>query len=147
MYDAKNLSKLVGHQVKKVFMNSEYLKFVLEDGTEYGFAVEGDCCSTSYFYDFIGLDKLLTNKVVSAKSVSLADDDPRAKLDATDGWDDEIEVYGYEIVTEDPKFGEVTTVFSFRNASNGYYGGWMYDCDNVPSTVPELKADTTEIQE
>ena len=34
-------------------------------------------------------------------------------------------VYGYKIVTAHPVFGEVTSVLSFRNSSNGYYGGWM----------------------
>ena len=34
-----------------------------------------------------------------------------------------VRVYGYRIASDHPTWGEVTAVMSFRNDSNGYYGG------------------------
>ena len=36
-----------------------------------------------------------------------------------------IAVYGFKFITVSEQWGEQTTVLSFRNESNGYYGGWM----------------------
>lgn len=140
MYDHDIAKHLVGKKIKQVYMNDEYLAFKTDKGNVV-FTVEGDCCSSSYFHDFIGLDKVKNNgPVKSAGEVSLQDDDPRAKVDA-DEWE-EIAVYGFEIVTEDPTFGDVTTVFSFRNSSNGYYGGWMYyHGDTIPKGMTALRKD------
>lgn len=43
-------------------------------------------------------------------------------------------MYGYKIISES-KWGDQTSVFSFRNSSNGYYGGWM---DLVSSTQQDI---------
>ena len=111
-------------------------------GHVWAYEVEGDCCSYSYFHDFFGVPHLLNNGAVTeVGDVDLAPDDPRFKrpakaderpadmdYDHPDYWDysdEDIQVYGYKIVTAHPVFGEVTSVLSFRNSSNGYYGGWM----------------------
>lgn len=139
MYDHDIEKHLVGKKIKQVYMNDQYLAFKT-DKDDVVFTVEGDCCSSSYFHDFIGLDKVKKNgAVVSAKEVSLQDDDPRCK---EEGHEDYLRCYGFEIVTEDPEFGEVTTVFSFRNDSNGYYGGWMYySGDTIPKDMTALRKD------
>jgi hypothetical protein len=49
---------------------------------------------------------------------------------------DVVAAYGFEIVTTDPKFGDVTSVFSFRNDSNGYYGGNLYQMDRIGDSMP-----------
>lgn len=139
MYDHDIEKHLVGKKIKQVYMNEQYLAFKTDKG-DVVFTVEGDCCSSSYFHDFIGLDKVKNNgPVVSAKEVNLLDSDPRCK---EEGHEDCLRCYGFEIVTEDPKFGEVTTVFSFRNDSNGYYGGWMYYAgDKIPKDMRALRKD------
>jgi hypothetical protein len=116
-----NLDSLLGKNVKQVFWTDEELGFTFTDGTWAAFVVYGDCCSWSYLYDFHGVKKLIENgPIVSVKA-----------LDADVKEDGELECYGWEIVTEHPVWGEQTSVFSFRNESNGYYGGWIQ-----PNAVP-----------
>lgn len=141
MYDSK-LEQLVGRIIEKIFMNEDNLKFETDLGT-FVFGVEGDCCSSSYFHDFIGVKKLLAgNPVVSVKEIELDQDDSKVKVNRNDS--EEIAYYGYEIVTEDPQFGEVTSVFSFRNSSNGYYGGWMNIVSEDTVVKPQIKDDVLE---
>ena len=135
-YDTDLNKDLTGKTIQKIFMSHGYLQFDTDGGT-FVYAVEGDCCSQSYFYDFHGVKKLLSgNPVVSAREIEL--EEPTDE-DARNG--DVVVAYGYEIVTEDPKFGEVTSVFSFRNDSNGYYGGSMYYTKERPTGLKELTDD------
>ena len=135
----ENLEKLVGKKIKKIFFNENYLKFETDDGN-FCFTVEGDCCSHSVFYDFYGVKKLLENsKVLSVKEIQLTDDDKKDNK----MYQEEVSKYGYEIVTENKEFGEQTSVFSFRNYSNGYYGGWMEDCADQ-EVLPEINDDVIE---
>ena len=136
-YQTEDLARdLVGRTINKIFMSHEYLQLDTSGGT-FVYTVEGDCCSVSYFYDFYGVEKLLKgNPVVSVKEIEL--DEP-TDADARRG--DVVRAYGFEIVTEDPELGEVTSVFSFRNDSNGYYGGWMSFTDARPSYLKELTTD------
>lgn len=147
--DTDTMKQLVGHKVLAIRMNDDYLSFITE-GPEIAFTVYGDCCSHSYFHDFHGVEKLLDNgPVLATYSVELDPGDPgwydegseKAAAKAQwlganpgkalpkyewDWWEGEggyIQVYGYSIVTEHPFFGEQTSTFSFRNSSNGYYGG------------------------
>lgn len=126
-------------------MNDEYLIFETDRGAT-AYTVEGDCCSRSYFHDFIGVKKLLENgPVIEASEVK--DDSLPTELagpEEQDGdrYEDEyIQVYGYRLVTEHPLFGEQTSVFAFRNASNGYYGGWMFDAEVPADEIPEILDD------
>lgn len=133
------INRLVGKTIKNVYMSDEYLKFDTDQG-EVSFNVYGDCCSNSYFYDFIGVEKLLNNgPIISAKAVDLDGSDPRGIVPEREYY--EVQVYGYEIVTEDPKFGPVTTVFSFRNSSNGYYGGSLESCSRAPVGLKQITKD------
>ena len=50
---------------------------------------------------------------------------------------EEVQVYGYRITAEHPLFGPVSAVMSFRNTSNGYYGGWMDRSHKEPNYLPE----------
>jgi hypothetical protein len=58
-------------------------------------------------------------------------------------------VYGYSITLE-PKendyYGERTAVFSFRNESNGYYGGWIEKTEDR-EVLPEITEDVLEVKE
>jgi hypothetical protein len=139
---SENLYKLVGKKIIRIFINEDYLKFET-DGGPFVFRVEGDCCSRSVFYDLIGTKKLLENgPVLAVKELELGDGeekDDRKK----DYHDSAISLYGYAITTEHPEFGEQTSVFSFRNYSNGYYGGWM-EAASDREVFPEVTDDVLE---
>lgn len=118
-----SLNTLVGKTITRIRWNDDYLLFDT-DGGPFGFWVDAECCSTSYFYDFYGVAHLLNNgPVISTRAIDLASHE----ADYAD-----IQCYGFELVTNHPKWGEVTSVFSFRNSSNGYYGGSMNPCTAVP---------------
>jgi hypothetical protein len=117
-YD-NDFAEIVGATVERVFWSSDRMILDTDKGT-FIYDVEGECCSYSYFHDFIGIKKLLNNgPVVGFESVDLEADDIE-----DDGYNC-TQVYGYRFETEHPKWGLMSSVVSFRNESNGYYGGWM----------------------
>lgn len=130
-----NTERLIGKKVERIFMNETHLQFVTDQGA-ITYTVEGDCCSHSYFYDFIGVKKLLENgPIISVKEIDVGESE--------DNGGDYIQKYGFSITTESEKFGEMTSVFSFRNSSNGYYGGRMEDSGNI-DVSPEIFDDILE---
>lgn len=145
MYDS--FDDLVGKKVLRIFLNEEYLQFVTDNGT-LTYTVSGDCCSRSIFYDFYGVKNLLNNGPVTKwETVDLLPSDivkgeygsDKDKKDE----DTEIQVYGYRFTTESPEWGEMSSVVSFRNYSNGYYGGTL----NITSdreVSPEIFDDVSE---
>lgn len=140
------LKELVGSKIQRIFFNENYLKFETDRGN-FIYGVEGDCCSTSMFYDFIGVRKLLSQNIVTqVEAIDLYANDivecDHEKQDRKSS-DSEIQVYGYKITTLDPIWGEVTSVVSFRNYSNGYYGGWM-ECTPDRPVSPEIFDDVLE---
>lgn len=111
------LESIVGAIVNRIAMDEDTLVFDTDKGL-FAFTVYGDCCSLSYFYDFYGVDKLLGNgPVTEVHEVELDQSDVQQR--------DYTQAYGFSLVTEHPTWGAQTSVFSFRNDSNGYYGGWM----------------------
>jgi hypothetical protein len=127
--------------VEAVFMDEKNLTFVTDSG-DVSFAVAGECCSKSYFFDFYGIKNLLGSKVVKFEKVDLSPGDPgynkrtyntkpkgNLKGKAAKKAQEEprvfTKVYGYRFTTLHPIFGPVSSVLSFRNDSNGYYGGRM----------------------
>lgn len=134
-----HVQELTGATVKRLYMDQTYLKFKTDKG-DYCFAVRGDCCSSSYFWDFLGVKHLLSgHPIVKVEQVYL--DDP---TDANAQSGDVVQAYGYRFVVDTPEFGEVTALMSFRNDSNGYYGGWMQDASSVPADLPEVTDDVLE---
>lgn len=110
---------LLNRTIAEIRVNEEYLVFTDTEGQVFGYRVIGDCCSHSYFYDFHHPERLLKgNPVAAVEEIELGDDE-------TGEYGDVVACYGYRITTNDETFGPVSTVFSFRNSSNGYYGGWM----------------------
>lgn len=128
---------LVGKTVREIWMNEDHLKFVTDQGNVI-YEVEGDCCSHSYFHDFYGVANVIGREVVAFEQVYLSPGDPGYRRETfEDGVGNQdwelVRVYGYRITTEHPAFGHVSAVLSFRNRSNGYYGGWMETTDrDVP---------------
>ena len=128
------LQKLVGKTIAKVFYSPDYLIFEDSEGIQHPYTVEGDCCSQSLFYDFFGIDVLIGGTIKEIKSVPVTPSDiygNGSSYKDQASYDDSIQVYGYQITVQ-PKeggynYGERTAVFSFRNYSNGYYGGSLVD--------------------
>lgn len=146
-----SIRDLVGANVDEIYWSDRIVTFATDKGL-ISYQVYGDCCSSSYFHDMIGVKKLLENgPVIDIESVNLKPGDPghpdspefedpdvqavHDALQPDEGYDDDVvQVYGYRITTEDPTFGPVSTVLAFRNSSNGYYGGWM---ERVKGTLDE----------
>lgn len=139
------LQELIGKKVERVFMSSDNLKFITDKGNLL-YSVEGDCCSHSYFFDFYGVKNLLKNGVITdVKEVALH---PNLDKDNEKAYESGLlKIYGFQITTESPEFGEVTSVVSFRNDSNGYYGGSMSLESDVDQTInaTELFEDVIDI--
>ena len=132
------LTRLVGRTVSEIRMSEDVLTLITDQGPM-SWAVEGDCCSQSVFFDFYGVRHLLDNgPVLAFENVDLSPGDPGYHdCNGSDGCGGEFtQVYGYRITTEHPQFGPVTSVFSFRNYSNGYYGGWMFETDRHADSPP-----------
>jgi hypothetical protein len=115
------LTRLVGKKIQRIAMSEGELAFGTDQGL-IAFQVEGDCCSHSYFYDFYGVEKLLVNGPVTEVGAVDIDESTVEQHECT-------QAYGFKIISTSPVWGDQTSVFSFRNDSNGYYGGWMYPLD------------------
>lgn len=119
--DEKISAAIVGKKVTGVYLDYDLLAFETLDGPVY-YSVEGDCCSRSSFHDILGVKKLIeSGKVIKVEEVGASFECDNY----SESGDDCISTYGYAFVAEHPNFGEITCVVSFRNDSNGYYGGWM----------------------
>lgn len=131
---------IVGKTLKSIRYDDQHLFLIFDD--EYlSLTVYGDCCSYSYFYDFYGVEKILNHKITDFKEVDLDPTDLKASHDG-----DRIQVYGYKIVCErsadDYQWDkEPTAVFSFRNDSNGYYGGSLENGGELDEKVPVITKD------
>lgn len=149
--------KLIGKTIYKIYMNELYLVFITApDNSEVvAFGVWGDCCSHSYFHDFIGVKNILGKKVVEFKRIGLEGPEHSSNYNTRE----EMTKEGLPITpghfhlfvfSEDGKTFNAdgnyeledeyavqyygykiivddgqSAVFAFRNSSNGYYGGEM----------------------
>ena len=137
------LKDLVGKKVNKIFLNQQNLKFET-DGGNLVYEVLGDCCSYSFFYDFYGIKNVIGHKVKEVKTVELHP----TYLFVVPDKGDVTQVNGYAITVEpneDDYYGERTAVFSFRNESNGYYGGGISKIDDK-EVLPEITEDVIEVK-
>lgn len=151
VYDLDALECLKDRLIIKIFYNEDYLQFFTDTET-FTFGVEGDCCSNSLFYDFFGVKKLLENgpvlRIEEVPMDSSPDDIVKTGYSYTDrkSSDDDIKFYGFAIITPHARYGEQTSVFSFRNYSNGYYGGNLKRVSNR-DVLPQIFADVMETAE
>jgi uncharacterized protein (TIGR02996 family) len=108
-------ASLVGRTVTEVKLNDDTLTLLTNDGP-FSYLAMGDCCSVSWFYRVLGAENLIGQTVVAVAEGKTDDIDPDDGL-ARQECD---EAYGYCLLTAKGAC-EVT----FRNSSNGYYGGWL----------------------
>jgi len=123
------MNYLIGKKIERVFISkngNDQMVFITDQNERILYSAEGDCCSYSYFQDLIGVKNLLGHTIESVESIDLEHD----------GWTnhDENKSYGYIIRTDNG-----VCVLSFRNASNGYYGGWLQ------REIGDFKLDMDEI--
>ena len=117
IYAYPDYSELEGRIVASISANTECINLYFEDGTSLGLVVSGDCCSHSYWHDLIGVNHLLEGaRIVKCQEMLLGEREIEPYCEYT-------KAYALKIVSEHPVWGEVTTIFAFRNDSNGYYGG------------------------
>lgn len=140
--DAPNggLDRLIGKKITEIHISEEYL-IITADHEVFGFTVVGGCCSYSYFYDFHGVDKLLANgPVLEVAPVEMAEPDQENSSEEC------LQAYGFSLVTESHIWGPQTSVISFRNDSNGYYGGWMEPGPiKVTKKLTQITSDVLEV--
>lgn len=125
--------------VQHIRIDADYLNITTDHG-ELGFGVDGDCCSRSYFNDAVGVNKLIGSLLIA---IHMTGGD---EIEVEPKYQDRVLHYGLTVVSEHPVWGDVTTVFSFRNESNGYYGGSVFPCNISPArieTLEEIAADWT----
>jgi hypothetical protein len=124
--DSDDIRKLIkGKTISAIRMNIHNL--IIEFGDEYiSLEVDGECCSVSEFYDFYGVNNIINKKIIDFQDIALDPTDLKASRQPGDYGNHDIKVYGYKIVCKpNDDFFETSNVavFSFRNTSNGYYGG------------------------
>lgn len=124
-----HMEELIGRTITAIWMEPDNSRIVFETAQgPLAYAVEGDCCSYSWFNDILGVDALLDATVAAVEEVSLPDVD-------TDTTDACVQAYGLKLTT-DRGYAEVI----FRNVSNGYYGG---SCASSPDN--DIDPDMTRI--
>ena len=112
----KSIAKnLVGHVINDIFIGSGEDYFLFKgpkiDLCLYGY---GDCCSETWFSDVYNADNLRGHEIISVDEIDSGETDkePERSRQECDN------VYGIRIRTE-----KGTCVLTYRNSSNGYYGG------------------------
>lgn len=129
------LTAFVGKRITRVLMSSGDIAFELDDGTTIIADPEGDCCSTTWVEHVSGVSDAYGAQIVS---VNL-----RPELSTQEDVDDSnyecLALYGISLITD----GGARIDIDYRNASNGYYGGWL----NWTRVDEALSGDWAEIRE
>ncbi len=128
------LDLLRGRTISEVYVDPEYeLMFLVANEGTLRMSLSGDCCSNSWFSDIYNFDALI-GVVSDAREIELPDydvDDGRTRQESDSA-------YGVEVSTN-----KGTAKIVFRNSSNGYYGGWLQDVEQVDS-LPDGLARITD---
>ena len=132
-----DMDELIGRTVTALYVDpgqddedNEYIWLAVEtdDGT-YQYYVEGDCCSSSWFNDILGVQNLLGQTVTAVERVDMPE--PPADLVNPQGYSyDCLQDYGIKLTT---LLGYCDVIF--RNESNGYYGGDLRFYSRDPDEV------------
>ena len=107
-----------GEKIKGITQTAGHITFEFESGRYARFVVEGDCCSNSWIEHVTIPDGVVGCEIVEIRETG--EIPPSTPVLEEQGED--IQVYGMSFVTSR---GEI--IVEFRNSSNGYYGGYMYE--------------------
>ncbi len=119
------MKELEGKTISRVLMNDDDTVIVFETttGEKIIYEAQGDCCSESWFSSIIGLKNLLGQQVIEVTE--------RPEIGDLESERQENDIlYGYFI-----RMKNGVTEIEFRNASNGYYGGWCELWSGVLNTM------------
>lgn len=133
------MDDIVGLTVHALLLSpdNDILYFVTEVGT-LAYQVDGDCCSSSWYNDILGVENLLHREVTGVLECPLDAIGPAGEAPEETA-DSLVQLYGVRLSTE---LGYTDIVF--RNHSNGYYGGSMTPMrllDEPPGGLRELWQD------
>ncbi len=123
----------------RVGAGESYLVLVTDDG-EIQWDTDADCCSETWFADVVGVENLLGQPVLAATETQdtvrydeLAGEEPDKPWESRDPRNrtrqEYDQIYGVTLTTP---AGECDIIY--RNSSNGYYGGSIYN-----ATGPEYR--------
>mgnify|MGYP001592970046 FL=1 len=117
----------MGLVIKEIWLSERWaehdtLTFLTDQGLVSYYAV-GECCSTTWFNDILGVDALIGAKVTSVEAVDTID---------VSGPHEYVDQYGYKLTTN-KGYADVV----FRNSSNGYYGGRLEEA--VPPVMLDVQ--------
>lgn len=120
----ESFNKLVGRKVVDIILSSDkqIVEFVCED-FKITFSCDSDCCSETWIEDFDNRDFLIGKTINKVEIIPMEDTyeysgDYEPHEDNNCHW-----VYGVKFFSN---AGIADLIF--RNASNGYYGGWLSEC-------------------
>ncbi len=112
------IDEIVGRRVSGVFrcgvpkINRDFA-FTFSDGSCVYGSPDGDCCSYSWVEHINGVQDVIGQEIVSFEN--------RVEGGKKDPYYDYLSLYGTTLITK----GGHRIDIDYRNASNGYYGGWL----------------------
>jgi hypothetical protein len=133
-------SSLIGKKIYSVFINATENVIYFDCGPDMfiGYTALGDCCSESWIADIFHFsnlcEKVLAVEEIPLDSYNVEDNRGRQEYD---------QVYGYRFITEQGQ-----AILSFRNSSNGFYGGWLEplkDALLLSSDFKKIQADENDV--
>ena len=131
----RGMDRLVGKTVKEVYLSYDGVTIIFKcDDEEIAYWAEGDCCSESWFNHITGIDNLIEGNAPVLRVVD------KPEITGLKSTRQEVDIqYGYLIET---RYGYCE--IEFRNASNGYYGGWCQEITEGGSIDWEQMKQVTE---
>lgn len=114
-------NQLVGKVVRAVYVANDdaAIRFDVDGEDPIVARCDGECCSTTWIEDVIGVEALIGTPILRAEDVSLPD--ALHTKTKTDHYEEEMAYYGFVIDTAQGR-----CLIAYRNSSNGYYGGSLW---------------------
>lgn len=108
------MQELIDKVIKEIYVNETGLIFITDSDERLYYQVDGGCCSSSYFSEIMHPESILGHRIVKVDALEQESGEPTIQ--------EEDIIYAYRI-TSDRELGLSNCIVTFRNSSNGYYGG------------------------
>lgn len=134
------MEKLFGKIISHIYINKDRtaIAFELHNGDKYWYIAGGDCCSETFIESISNVDCLKEKVVVEVIDRCIGENSlynkNRAKRDYDYNRVEVEKVYAYELKT----LQGICTI-DFRNYSNGYYGGYLTEDNELSKTYDKKK--------
>lgn len=118
---------IVGKVIVSVTLTpeKEFITFKFTDGSSRKFGVEGDCCSHSWIEHLEMPNDVAGATILDVTDSGIVHPDTENQAFLKEHKHDCLQVYNTVFKTDR---GEI--ILEYRNDSNGYYGGYLYDAGN-----------------